>query len=225
MKIDDARLRSCRRGTLAVDEAKKLAEKISNEAVRQGVLEALSDLDSYDGDVVCHDGDLVVDEGFSTEGAIAVFVLGNLTVKGIYEDTCNDAPDVVVIEGNLDADHVITAGTLEVRGDLSARGCVCGDYNDGAALVHGALRARFFFPEQHHFTVKGKVDVTTLAGNHHRLASSFPVVFANNEDLHGVVADEYVVKDPEGRSWLFEKKSYREFLNALRRGEAVLATS
>lgn len=95
-------------------------------------------------------------------GVIWLVVKGDLVVDGLYEDTCNDAPDHVFIAGSLHAADVITAGALDVGGDLVASGIIVGDYNDGDAHVRGDLRARLVAPYDHAFRVDGKVRVDAM---------------------------------------------------------------
>jgi predicted acyltransferase (DUF342 family) len=150
-----AKARSFRRGTLAPKTLVELAKLVK----RPGLREMASAMEDFDGDALLWEGELVVDGDFRTSdaGAIWLVVRGDLVVSGLYEDTCNDAPDHVFIEGSLRAADVITAGNLDIRGDLRATGSVIGDYNDGGMHVRGDVHARLFGMFDHPFRVDGKV--------------------------------------------------------------------
>lgn len=90
------------------------------------------------------------------EGTLLV-VKGNLTVRGLYRDACNDAPDLVLVTGDLRAEDVITASHLEVGGNLVVANVIVADLNDGAARIGGDLTARLFAPADHCFEVAGSV--------------------------------------------------------------------
>ena len=94
------------------------------------------------------------DEEGEAEGTVLV-VRGNLTVRGLYRDACNDAPDSILVLGDLRAEDMITAAHLEVRGSVVVSNVLIGDYNDGSAHIDGDLVARLFVPADHSFTIRG----------------------------------------------------------------------
>lgn len=150
-----SKARSFRRGTLDRDELEAAAKRFRRSELR-GMADELAD---YDGDAYLWEGDLCVDGDFCTSDADAIWLIvrGDLIVQGLYEDTCNDGPTYVLVEGSLRASDVITAGVLDVLGDLRVSGTVLGDYNDGGARIRGDLHARLYAPTDHPFRVDGAV--------------------------------------------------------------------
>jgi len=84
-------------------------------------------------------------------------VRGDVIVSGLYRDTCNQAPDVVWIGGDLRAADVVTGGRLVVQGDLRTTGCIVGDYNDGGTHVHGNVDAQLLAMFDHPYRIEGKI--------------------------------------------------------------------
>jgi len=143
---------------LTNDDLRALAKETGHSGIREYFLETADfGLEDYSGQFLVHDGDLRIDGDFDTgdRDLTALVVRGNLRVSGLYQDTCNDGPSQVIVFGDLCAANVLTAGYLEVTGDLVVNEAVVGDYNDGGALVHGALRAALFLPFDHAFAIKG----------------------------------------------------------------------
>jgi hypothetical protein len=137
-----------------------LLERCQHRAVR-GLLSEWSEdgTDDYDGGFRIVDGDLVVegDLDLDDEELAVLVVCGDLTVGGLFRDACDDGPTVTVVLGTLRARDVVTAGLLEVHGDLVARQAVVGDYNDGGALVLGDLVTDPFLPVDIVYEVRGQV--------------------------------------------------------------------
>lgn len=154
-KLALAKARSFRRGTLGPGELTAMAKLVKRSDLR----EMAREMDAFDGDAMLVEGDLNVPGDFRAKdvGVIWLVVKGDLVVDGLYEDTCDDAPDHVFVAGSLRAADVVTAGALDVGGDLVASGVVVGDYNDGDARVRGDLRARLFAPYDHAFRIDGKI--------------------------------------------------------------------
>ncbi len=145
--------RSFRRGTLDQTTLLEMAELCGGDVLRD-MAEAMDD---YDGDAFLVEGDLIVDGNFRTSDAEAIWLVvrGNVIVEGLYEDTCNDAPDVVWIGGNLQANDVLTAGRLIVKGDVRVTSCLVGDYNDGRCDITGNVDATMFAMFDHTCIVQG----------------------------------------------------------------------
>lgn len=152
-------------GDLTKDEIVAMAKLFGHPRVRAAAIEEAEEIEDYAADAILYEGDLTIDGDFDTgdtgssgeaEGTLLV-VKGNLTVCGLYRDACNDAPDLVLVTGDLRAEDVITASHLEVRGNVVVANVVVGDFNDGAARIGGDLSARLFAPTDHHFDVAGSI--------------------------------------------------------------------
>ncbi|MEU2913380.1 hypothetical protein ACWCQ0_36445 [Streptomyces massasporeus] len=65
--------------------------------------------------------------------------------------------------GSMRARDVVTAGRLEVHGDLSTDRLI-GDYNDCGAHISGDVHARLFYGEHHHFTIGGALSAHAVIG-------------------------------------------------------------
>lgn len=153
-----ANARSFRRGTL--DQAALLdMAKLCGAKDLVEMAEAMGD---YDGDAFLVEGDLIVDGNFRTSDVEAIWLVvrGNVIVSGLYEDTCNDAPDFVWIGGNLQAADVLTAGRLVVKGDVRVTNCLVGDYNDGRCDITGNVDAKLFAMFDHTCRIKGENHAT-----------------------------------------------------------------
>lgn len=93
------------------------------------------------------DGDLRITgdlDLFKMESKPSVLVVQ--VVDGAYHDH-DDPEQFMFVTGAMTARDVLTAGWLEVHGELTA-GVVIGDYNHGGAHL-GSLRARVLYPEEH----------------------------------------------------------------------------
>ncbi len=172
-----ANARSLRSGNVTSDEVRELVPLIRTKGVGGGIREMVDELDSYDGDIYIHDGDLTIAGDFDAGelGVLLLWVKGTLTVEGGYRDT-DDPQTIVVVTGDLRARDVVTAGFLEVHGNMTVTGRVIGDYNDCQAWIGGDLTCSLFYPEEHYFNVGGWFRATTVLGNSkHRVSSPHPV--------------------------------------------------
>ena len=152
-----ANARSFRRGSLTTEDLQAMARLShpSNDA-----LEMATNMSSYDGDAFLWQGELTVDGDFNTRDVDLAWLVvrGSLVVRGLYQDNCDDGPDLVAITGDLIADDVVTAGHLTVHGDVRVSGTIVGDYNDGSTRITGDLKARLFVPADHAFDVQGCIE-------------------------------------------------------------------
>jgi hypothetical protein len=125
---------------------------------------ALDEIHDYVTDIFVVDGDLHVagDLDLRKEGAYLLVVRGNLVVDGAYHDY-DDPESFLLVTGDMQARDVITAGWLEVHGDL-ATGRLLGDYNDCAAVIGGNVCAALFYGEEHHFTIGGELSAGVVIG-------------------------------------------------------------
>jgi hypothetical protein len=125
----------------------------------------LAELADYESDILVVDGDLRVggDLDLKNEGIYVLVVRGDLVVDGVYRDY-DDPESYLLVTGTMKARDVITAGWLEVHGDLEVTGRLVGDYNDCAAYIRGNVRAGLFYGEEHHFTIKGALEAGVVIG-------------------------------------------------------------
>ncbi len=161
-----ARCRGLKRGTLGFEEAKALADRFELQPMAKVIRGMLGEIDDYDGDVLLHEGDLVAEGPLTVAelGALVLVVRGDLVVKGCYADS-DDPQTITLVEGDLRATGIVTAGFLEVRGDVRCAGPFLGDYNDCNCLVHGSVHCDIFFPEEHFFEVRGDLVARVALGN------------------------------------------------------------
>ncbi|MFO0672646.1 MAG: hypothetical protein U0235_24040 [Polyangiaceae bacterium] len=169
-----ARCRGIKLGTLPLDEARALARGFELSPMTKVIHRMLGELDDYDGDFLVHDGPLTIsgDLSVSELGAVVLIVKGNLTVTGCYSDT-DDPQTITRVDGELRAGAIVTAGFLEVRGDVICEGPFFGDYNDCNCLVTGSVRCDLFYPEEHFFEVRGDLVARAALGNvKHRVSGA-----------------------------------------------------
>ncbi|WP_431781483.1 hypothetical protein [Streptomyces chumphonensis] len=159
-----ANVRSFRRGRLSRAEAVAAAGGLRNDHTVAQVTAALDASGDAVRDVWVADGDLHVpgDLDLTRERVHFLAVLGDLTVDGVYRDS-DDPESLLLVTGAMRARDVVTAGWLDVYGDLTTDRLV-GDYNDCSARVDGDVRARLFYGENHHFTIGGALLADTVIG-------------------------------------------------------------
>jgi hypothetical protein len=92
-----------------------------------------------DAVVHLHKGDLTIDGSFDNSHILVVD--GNLTINGSYDDY-RDGIGILVVLGDMRAEHVISWGSIAVAGTLQATGLVYAYYNDFTFEVAGAIKAR-----------------------------------------------------------------------------------
>jgi hypothetical protein len=161
--------RSFKQGQVSRDEAVGLLSRFRDGTHKaRAVKEALEEIENYVGDLLVVSGDLHVpgDLDLMRGGAYVLVVDGDLTVDGVYRDY-DDPESFLLVTGDLQARDVVTAGWLEVHGDLRC-GHLIGDYNDCSTYIGGDVHARFFYGEEHFFTVGGAVHVEVVVGGAHR---------------------------------------------------------
>ena len=149
--------RSYKQGQLSDDEVLAAVALFRDDYKIRKATDALDEIESYTSDIFVVDGALRVegDLDLMQEQAYLLVVRGDLVVGGCYHDY--DHPEsFLLVTGDLRARDVITAGWLEVHGDLVADRVV-GDYNDCSAQVGGDIRTSLFYGEQHHFQVGGEL--------------------------------------------------------------------
>lgn len=93
---------------------------------------------------------------------VGLVVHGDLIVDGVFND--NDHPaTLTLVGGSMRAKTIITSGQLEVHGDVTCEHLI-GDYNDYGATLSGSVKARLFWPENHHFELAKAPDVELVVG-------------------------------------------------------------
>ncbi|ROO86883.1 hypothetical protein EDD29_4465 [Actinocorallia herbida] len=157
-------VRSLRRGQVTEAEARAAVRLFHEPHKAKAVDGALDDIEDYETDVLVADGDLHVpgDLDLTDEGAYLLIVHGDLIVDGCYGDG-DDPESFLLVTGGMRARDVVTAGWLEVHGDLRT-GRLIGDYNDCSALIGGDVHADLFYGEEHWFTVEGRVHANVVVG-------------------------------------------------------------
>ncbi|MCW6003969.1 hypothetical protein K1W54_05135 [Micromonospora sp. CPCC 205371] len=155
-------VRSLRRGQVTDTEVRGAVEMFRESYKAKHVIAALAEFEGYATDVLLADGDLHVpgDLDLAAEQVYLLVVRGDLTVGGYYRDS-DDPESFLLVTGEMRARDVVTAGWLEVHGDLYT-GRLIGDYNDCSALIGGDVHAELFYGEEHWFTVGGRVDASVV---------------------------------------------------------------
>lgn len=145
------------------------------------VTAALDEIEDYTGDILLVDEDLHVpgDLDLAQERAYLLVVLGDLVVDGVYGDS-DDPESFLLVTGNMRARDVVTAGWLEVHGDLSTDRLI-GDYNDCSAYVGGDVHARLFYGEEHHFTIGGALSANAVIGRPRLEIATSPAVIGMDD--------------------------------------------
>ena len=90
--------------------------------------------------VYLHKDDLTIDGSFANTHALVVD--GHLTIHGSYDDYRNGGIGILVVLGDMRAEHVLSWGSMAVAGRLDATGLVYAYYNDYSFEVAGPVTAR-----------------------------------------------------------------------------------
>lgn len=225
--MSELSLPSCRglkRGTLSRAQAEDLANGFQLKPMARVIRDLLGEIDDCDGDFLFHDGDLVVDGPFSvaTAGALVLVVRGDLVVRGSYSDS-DDPQTITLVERDLRAAGIVTAGFLEVRGDVRCDGPMLGDYNDCNCLVHGSVHCDLFYPEEHFFEVRGDLCAKVALGNvKHRVAGpgARPEVLEMDDVrlLEHFDAELLRAGEEDGERWVDGFAEYRAVRTRVRQG-------
>ena len=99
-----------------------------------------ADLRDSDVQVYLHQGDLTIDASFVNTHALVVD--GNLTIRGSYDDYRGGGIGILLVLGDVRAEHVVSWGSIAVTGTLDATGLVYAYYNDFSFEVGGPVKAR-----------------------------------------------------------------------------------
>jgi hypothetical protein len=118
-------------------------DKAGIEAIVKRLPKSLSLIPDYlrdkDAAVFLHKGDLTIDGSFDNSHILVVD--GNLTIRGSYDDY-RDGIGILVVLGDMRAEHVASWGSIAVTGTLEARGLVYAYYNDFTFEVGGPIKAK-----------------------------------------------------------------------------------
>jgi hypothetical protein len=118
-------------------------DKAGIDAVIKRLPKSLSLIPDYlrdkDVEVRLHQGDLTIDGSFANDHVLVVD--GHLTIRGSYDDY-RDGPGILVVLGDMRAEHVVSWGSIAVTGKLEASGLVYAYYNDFTFEVAGPFKAR-----------------------------------------------------------------------------------
>ena len=99
-----------------------------------------ADLRDSDVQVYLHQGDLTIDASFVNTHALVVD--GNLTIRGSYDDYRGGGIGILLVLGDVRAEHVVSWGSIAVTGTIDATGLVYAYYNDFSFEVAGPVKAR-----------------------------------------------------------------------------------
>ncbi|MFC8531199.1 hypothetical protein [Nocardia sp. NPDC057227] len=151
-------------GELSRKRLLELIASVRDEGKRARLVEAVDEIEDYERDFVVVEGDLHVsgDLDPAAAGAYLLVVTDDLTVDGCYSDS-DDPETFLLVGGDLRARDVVTAGWLEITGDLRANR-VIGDYNDCGADIGGSVHCALFYGEEHHFTIGGELAAEVVVG-------------------------------------------------------------
>ncbi|RPK54626.1 MULTISPECIES: hypothetical protein [unclassified Streptomyces] len=159
-----ANVRSYKKNQVSRAEVSTAISLSHNDYMIKRVTAALDQIDDYTADIGFVDGDLHIpgDLDLTQEHVWLLVVLGDLVVDGKYGD--DDHPESFsLVTGNMRARDIVTAGWLEVHGDLSTDRLI-GDYNDCGAHIGGDVHAQLFYGEEHHFTIGGALIADAVIG-------------------------------------------------------------
>ena len=238
--MDIARARSLRRGTLSLDEVDHIAEQqVRGEQARLQISRLAqmwrTDPESHTTDLLIHDGDLEIDGDYITDleqWTELLIVSGDLTVSGRYEDS-RDPESVVIVTGNLRAGNLITAGWLEVHGNVEVNQCALFDDNDCCAEVFGDLTAgALIFTDYHHVQAHGRVTAPVVISDFRRIESPHDIEFIEVTDARladllvpEVLAVEGDTDGEYGTDWGIDHVKSRTMIDLIRAGRSpILAT-
>jgi hypothetical protein len=216
-------LRSFKRGTLSSDEIAALASLARRKHTPGMIKATAAGVANWYTDAFVCDGDLHLDSFHSGLLKVALLVVkGDLIVDGHYQDS-DDPECLVLVTGDLKAKSLITAGWLEVHGDLLVEDALIGDYNDCSAEIFGDVRARFFYPEEHFFTVHGSLDATHNFGKYRVEASNKAEALDICDERVLSVLDNslFFVERDEGEIIDLGLEDFGELKRRVREGESI----
>lgn len=144
-----------------------------------------------------HTGDLVVPGNLINEHALIID--GNLEIQGLYDDYASAYGGLLIVLGDLAAEHVFTWYGFYVAGSLTSPGILYGEYNDYATEVGKGVDARAVVMSDHSSdlgTVRAEVELYEGWDEELEQAVALlaPDLFANLADLElGDSLDSYAL--------------------------------
>lgn len=228
---------SWKRGGLTRETVARHAVKHPREYVRTAIERMIPRMDVIEVDVRVAEGHLHLDadlDTFEHHRLGLLIVTGDLVIRGGYFDA-DHPPMILLVLGSMTVGRMITAGWLDVLGDLTVTGPLIGDYNDCSARIGGDVRCELFYPENHHFEVGGRLATPIALGNKWRLAAAEPIEFVGEQDAELldvldrdlVVADEERWTDDDGkpqRELVVEGIDFGELRERVRLGRPIART-
>lgn len=154
-------LKSLKSGTFSIDDAVALSGRAKTDYVASMFAKIPAKMNGgYDVDVLYASESVTIEGDFKnfwngTNGYVFLFVAGDLVVHGVFQDFGGEPETIVVVEGDLKAKNLVTAGFLEVHGNVDVEETIAGLYNDCCANIFGHLNARVLHTGEHHFEVGG----------------------------------------------------------------------
>lgn len=175
--------RSFKQGQVTHEEALALIDRFRLPHKVEQLRKDLPDIEHFTSDLYVVEGDLQIagDLDLQVEGAWILVVLGDLAVGGAYSDS-DDPESFLLVTGSMTVRDVVTAGWLEVHGNLDVAKHLIGDYNDCSAYIGGDVRARLLYPEEHYFEIGGTVHVENAVGNRSRVKAANDPAFIRMDD-------------------------------------------
>ncbi len=176
-----ANVRSYKQDQISPDEIVTAVGRSRNDYLIKSATVALDEIESYTGDLYIADGDLHIpgDLDLTKENIFLLIVLGDLVVDGTYSDA-DDPESLLLVTGNMRSRDVVTAGWLEIHGNLTTDQLI-GDYNDCGAHIGGDVHTRLFYTETHHFTIGGTLTAEAVIGQPRLdIATPPPVIDIDN---------------------------------------------
>jgi len=135
-------------------------------------MQMLQDLEEYaefveDGSskILLYEGDTVLP--YLAVKDDIVLVQGNLTVTGILEDCLEVNLSLLLVLGNVTAQHLFTFSQICITGDLIVENTIIADsLHDCSLHVEGDVKAHVILEDGHWFNVKGKVTADDIYASH-----------------------------------------------------------
>jgi hypothetical protein len=223
---------------VATKKPKKLGRSLLAEEVTVAELKKLTkpfktakhyihdELTTYVYDSVVVDGDLSIKGDFNTfeHNLCRLVVTGSLKVSGLYLDF-DDPQTAVFVLGDFEAKRVITTGALCVAKNVIVHDELVGFYNDHCAEIRGNVKCNVFAPENHFFTIGGKLSAKYVLGEGTEYLVS-PKLKASAKPtpaskLQGIVVPE-IVKFDDDEDGLQADWDQSELRKRVRAGKSIL---
>lgn len=210
---------SIKNGNLTPDELKTFIELSKNPEIAKSFIDL--GVDEYD--FVLHKGDLTIDGDLDLlkEKVCVLLIEGNLRVNGLFHDY-DDPATFTLITGSLSANNIITSGQIEVQGDLHVSENLIGDYNDYSATISGNVKAGFFYPENHHFTIAGNIDFKKAYGSKYQVnEGKNKIKFIEPKELIKIIKREILEDIFEEEDDVDFAIDSRELIKKIKAGESL----